>query len=1149
MAAGRRAPEHPVPTAAAVAATRTTTRPRTLLRGIQAFQQVAHDLGVFRTQVQGAAQEIPGLVLATEFEQHLTQVGQDGPVGGPAHGDGSTQPVLRLLQVAQAVVNPAQRIEIRGAVGSLLDRDLDEFQGPVQVLVAVGQQVAEIVGGVGVGGVLLEQALEGDDGLLDGTRPFQRRGPGEGQSPGIGEAFHRDGRGVDHGFPPFQGLVGLERHGHGRERLAGDDAVQLLGPGGVTGAQAEFAFQRHGRGTDGFGKARLETEQCGDAFGPALGPAEALGQEAEHFGRHGTGFGDPCEPLAGGAGPVGDQFDAGAGETHPGGDGDGDVLVNDLPRAVQKLAGGVDVAPSPVGLGPGRGEQQIRVLRIVAEQAAELRRGLGEATLVGQDQRLEGVRAGGVRRLGQDPAHDGQCFVPFPAVGQQGSGAQQGVQLVVGRVPQQGPSGLDHAAAGDGHVDQTLTTAAENVRAGCEDVGRVRQPAQLLEEASVIRRQLRSAAAGGPQIGDDALGLGRSAETVQNPRLGGLQARVIGPLFHRGLEGREGLRRHVGALEGDVGEGHGVDPAPVPIQILLVAKQVHHPIGESNLLQQGRERDSDLRHVGGLVHGALVGCGGLAHAAGRLEPTRLEEGPHPIREGLVVRRRIGVVIGAGRHRGGDEAESDEEKPCHSVHYPSIRCVSERWRTRCYNPRSMADASDHTSLFTETTFASLELPDSLQRALHDLGFEYLTRVQDGVLPLSLEGRDVVAQAQTGSGKTAAYLLTIFQRLLTVERTSPEDTPRALIIAPTRELAVQIASDADKLAAHTDLVTHVVFGGLDYAKQRSELRAGVDLLIGTPGRLIDYNKQGVYSLRQTEMVVVDECDRLFDMGFADDLRWILRRLPAPEKRQSMMFTATLSQRVTTLGWRQMHDPAEVIVSRDALTPDTIRQELYHVAAREKLSLLLGLLAREGGERTMVFVNTRHGARHLVAELQRHGYKARGLTGNVVQTKRLKVLDQFRDGELPILVATDVASRGLHIDGVSHVINYDLPQDAEDYVHRIGRTARVGASGSALSLACEDYVYSLDAIQKYVGYEIPVEFAPEELFAALKPRGEESSRDRDSSRRPRGRRPKARADGPPPGAAQESAPPAARKRRRRRRRKPSGGSTGGQGDDGSS
>ncbi len=213
------------------------------------------------------------------------------------------------------------------------------------------------------------------------------------------------------------------------------------------------------------------------------------------------------------------------------------------------------------------------------------------------------------------------------------------------------------------------------------------------------------------------------------------------------------------------------------------------------------------------------------------------------------------------------------------------------------------------------------------------------------------------------------------------------------------------------------------------------------------MIDYHKKGSYSLRHTEMVVIDECDRLFDMGFAEDLRWLLRRMPHPKDRQSMMFTATLSQRVMTLGWRQMNNPAEVIISAQQLTPDTIHQVLYHVATREKLSLLLGVLEREASSRTMIFVNTRYRAKHLVDDLRRHGFVARGLTGNVIQTKRLKVLDDFRDGTLPILVATDVASRGLHIEGVTHVVNYDLPQDAEDYVHRIGRTARVGAEGKAI------------------------------------------------------------------------------------------------------
>ena len=398
--------------------------------------------------------------------------------------------------------------------------------------------------------------------------------------------------------------------------------------------------------------------------------------------------------------------------------------------------------------------------------------------------------------------------------------------------------------------------------------------------------------------------------------------------------------------------------------------------------------------------------------------------------------------------------------------------------------------DDATYFSETNFRSLEIPQPLQRAVDELGFENLTLVQDKVLPLALDGQDVVVQAQTGSGKTATYLLAIFNRLLTVPRTSEPTTPRALIVAPTRELAVQVAADAEDLARHTDFTVHVVFGGIDYHKQRDELRAGVDLLVGTPGRLIDYHKQGVYDLRATEIVVIDECDRLFDMGFADDLRWILRRLPRPDQRQSMMFTATLSIRVATLGWREMHNPTEVVINPEAITPESITQELYHVSSREKLSLLLGLLDREGCERTMVFVNTKVQGHRLAEALRRHGYHVRLLSGNVAQRKRLKVLDDFRDGQLPILVATDVASRGLHIAGVTHVINYDLPQDPEDYVHRVGRTARVGAEGKAISLACDDYVYSLDAVQEFVGYEIPVMFASDDLYYPVRPRPPRSS-----------------------------------------------------------
>ena len=452
-------------------------------------------------------------------------------------------------------------------------------------------------------------------------------------------------------------------------------------------------------------------------------------------------------------------------------------------------------------------------------------------------------------------------------------------------------------------------------------------------------------------------------------------------------------------------------------------------------------------------------------------------------------------------------------------------------------RAMSHESADSSLFSDLTFDDIQLLPELRQAVAELGFSRLTRVQAEVLPLSLGGRDVVAQAQTGSGKTAAYLLTVFSRMLREERRGEITDPRALIVAPTRELAVQIASDADKLGHVAGIRVHVVFGGIDYKKQRDRFADGVDLLIGTPGRLIDYHRQGAYSLRDTEMVVVDECDRLFDMGFADDLRWLLHRLPPPDRRQSLMFTATLSRRVMRLGWREMTDPAEIVINPEQLTPETVHQELYHVAAHEKLSLLLGLLEREGGQRIMIFLNTKHAARRLVEDLRRHGYVARALTGDVMQTKRLKVLDDFRDGTLPILVATDVASRGLHIEGVTHVINFDLPQDAEDYVHRIGRTARVGAEGKAFTLACDDYVYSLDAVHKYVGYEIPVIFAPEELFAEVipfkpKPRPRSASTGRPPSRGRGERRPPA----PPPQAAPEGEAPT-KKRRRRRKKKPAG------------
>lgn len=384
----------------------------------------------------------------------------------------------------------------------------------------------------------------------------------------------------------------------------------------------------------------------------------------------------------------------------------------------------------------------------------------------------------------------------------------------------------------------------------------------------------------------------------------------------------------------------------------------------------------------------------------------------------------------------------------------------------------------TTLFSQRTFADFQLPEPVARGIRDAGFQHCTLVQADVLPLALAGRDLAAQAQTGTGKTAAYLVTIFTRLLTYPQ-ERSGQPRALIVGPTRELIVQIAQDAHILGRYTGLTISAVFGGMDYRGQREELASGADVLIGTPGRLLDYLRQGVTSLRGVELFVVDEADRMFDMGFVDDIRAISRQLPRPGKRQTLFFTATLSPRVLQLGWQEMRNPAEIVVNPEELTPERLEQWLYHVGSREKLSLLLGLLRREASERTMVFVNTREEARRLTERLNANGIQARALTGSVIQKRRLKVLDDFKAGTLPVLVATDVASRGLHIEGVSHVINYDLPFDPEDYVHRVGRTARVGARGKAISLACENFVYSLAAIERLLGTSLEVRWADEDLF----------------------------------------------------------------------
>ena len=388
--------------------------------------------------------------------------------------------------------------------------------------------------------------------------------------------------------------------------------------------------------------------------------------------------------------------------------------------------------------------------------------------------------------------------------------------------------------------------------------------------------------------------------------------------------------------------------------------------------------------------------------------------------------------------------------------------------------------------TDIAFNSFDLPAELQQGIEDTGFSYCTPIQAQTLPVALGGRDVSGQAQTGTGKTAAFLIALYAQLL---RNSVDagDSPRplrAIILAPTRELALQIHSDAEKIGAHTGLKLGLAYGGTGYESQRRALEEGVDILIGTPGRIIDYFKQGVFKLNRIQVMVLDEADRMFDLGFIKDIRYLLRRMPKPELRQSLLFSATLSHRVAELAYEHMNNPQPIKIESEKITADKVTEAVYYPAKEEKIPLLLGLLDSWEVKCALVFVNTKRVAERVAAYLGGNGYETALLTGDVPQKKRQSLLKRFTDGELKIMVATDVAARGLHIPDVSHVINFDLPQDAEDYVHRIGRTARAGAKGDAISFACDEYVFSMPEIEEYVGHKIPVQKITSELLLEPKP-----------------------------------------------------------------
>ncbi|MFY9399103.1 MAG: DEAD/DEAH box helicase [Desulfomonilia bacterium] len=371
------------------------------------------------------------------------------------------------------------------------------------------------------------------------------------------------------------------------------------------------------------------------------------------------------------------------------------------------------------------------------------------------------------------------------------------------------------------------------------------------------------------------------------------------------------------------------------------------------------------------------------------------------------------------------------------------------------------------------FTELPLDERILRGVQDAGFTECTPVQEATFRHSLSGADICAQSQTGTGKTAAFLITIFQRLpLLRDR-------KALIIVPTRELATQVEAEAHLLGSHLDYKIACIYGGVGYKNQERQLKEGAGIIVGTPGRLLDFHQSRKLNFRDVGIVVIDEADRLFDMGFIPDLKKMLRAMPPAEKRQTMLFSATLSFLVKELAWRFMNDPVEIEISPERLTVDTVTQELYHVSNEEKLPLLLGLLARENPKNCLIFTNMKQTTEDLARRLRKNGISCDYINGDLPQKERLKVIEGLKSGRIRILVATNVASRGLHVDDLDLVINYDLPEDCEDYVHRIGRTARAGRQGKAISIACERYVYSLESIEKYLGSKIPVVWPEESLF----------------------------------------------------------------------
>jgi ATP-dependent RNA helicase RhlB len=403
------------------------------------------------------------------------------------------------------------------------------------------------------------------------------------------------------------------------------------------------------------------------------------------------------------------------------------------------------------------------------------------------------------------------------------------------------------------------------------------------------------------------------------------------------------------------------------------------------------------------------------------------------------------------------------------------------------------------------FKELNLHPGLLRGITERGYTETTAVQEQTLAHTLLGKDAAVQSQTGTGKTAAFLITILEGML---NRADQGRKKALIIVPTRELAVQIEGEARLLTRHLEITVGCFFGGVGYPAQLALLKKGVDIMIGTPGRLLDLSQRGILRLQEVGWLVIDEADRLFDMGFLPDIRRLVGGMVPRSARQSMLFSATLNRVSRRVAAEYLNQPAFVELTPEQITVETITQKLYHVKSHIKANLLLGILHRQNPRNALIFTNMRHSAARLAKKLELNGFRARYLSGDLPQTQRLRIIDDFMAGKFPFLVATDLAARGLDIDDLEMVINYDLPEDIENYVHRIGRTARAGNTGQAISFACEKFGKHLEGIESFIRMKIPVETASADQFATdngleyeLKMRASRGTRYPDRARTSRG------------------------------------------------